>query len=338
MSGSARVESVDAIKEFRVYLTKFQEAGSLALGDADSDINRTIRSLEGEWANLWASQVRKRQEILQKAEEAFRFKRLYKDSSGNIPSAVEEQKAVQVAKKNLTEAQEKLNNVKRWSKQIQKEVVLYRGGVARITNAVAAAVPAAIAHLGATIDNLEKYMGITAETTEAGAPEAVSAGAGAEQEGGTSMARSTEEAPKEEQGVDPAALRAGAPSSERISTAAAAEPGAVKLACGVPTAEQTAAIAALANGQAPPADDERIAIASIAPGSAGIYLLRQAHAWCIGAVDQGDSQVYNTISAGDLRLGRPDLAELLKLPIGSLAVLDSSGVVAVYNQANEKVL
>lgn len=336
MSGAARVESVDAIKELRVYLTKFQEAGSLALGDADSDINRTIRQLEGEWPTFWTGQVRKRQEILQKAEEAFRFKRLYKDSSGNIPSAVEEQKAVQVAKKNLQDAQEKLTSVKRWSKQIQKELVLYRGGVARITNAIAAGMPAAIAHLGATVDNLEKYMGITAETGEPGAPEAAAAGVGAGQEGGPSMARASDEMEAEEP-LDPAALRAGAPSAETISAAATAEAGPVSLACGVPTSEQTSALAALTNGQAL-TDDQRIAISPEAMSSGRIYFLRGANGWCICPVDQGDSQVYNTVSAGDLRSGRPDLADVLKLPPGSLVVIDSGGIAAVFNQANEKVL
>ena len=144
MSDSARVESTDAIKEFRIYLTKFQEKATLALGDADSDVNRISRWLEGEAMNHWTSTIRKRQEELLKAEEAFRFKRLYKDASGSMPSAVEEQKAVQVAKKKLADVQEKLANVKRWNRQLQKEVVLYRGGVSRFNIQVASGVPAAV--------------------------------------------------------------------------------------------------------------------------------------------------------------------------------------------------
>src|SRR5208337_2332151 len=122
MSTTARVESIDAIKDFRVYLTKFQEMAGRALGDADSDIHRAVRWLEGEGLNFWTSTIRKRQEQLAKAEEAFRFKRLYKDSSGSTPSAVEEQKAVQMAKKRLEEAQTKLANVKTWTRKLQKEI------------------------------------------------------------------------------------------------------------------------------------------------------------------------------------------------------------------------
>src|SRR5271170_3135280 len=130
MSGSARVESVDVIKEFRVYLAKFKDMAGRALGDADSDVNRMARWLEGEGLNYWTSTIRKRQEELAKAEEALRFKRLYKDASGSTASGVEEMKKVKIAKDRLAQAQEKLNNVKRWTKELQKQMTLYRGGVA----------------------------------------------------------------------------------------------------------------------------------------------------------------------------------------------------------------
>ncbi len=189
MSTAARVDSTDAIKDFRVYLTKFQESANLALGDADSDVNRTVRWLEGEGLNLWLSTIRKRQEEVAKAEEAFRFKRLYKDASGSMPSAIEEQKAVQNAKKRLAEAQEKLASVKKWTRQLQKEIVMYRGGVSRFAGTVSSGVPAAIAHLGTKLDELDKYMEISAGPAGEG-PEAAAAAGGAVREGaGASMAR-----------------------------------------------------------------------------------------------------------------------------------------------------
>ena len=76
MSTAARVDSIDAIKEFRVYMTKFQELATMALGDADSDIQRIQSWLEGEQQTYWTGQIRKRQEIVSRAEEAFRQKRI----------------------------------------------------------------------------------------------------------------------------------------------------------------------------------------------------------------------------------------------------------------------
>jgi hypothetical protein len=340
MSEAARVDSIDPIRDFRVYLTKFQEGASLAIGDADSDVNRAARWLEGEGLNFWMGMVRKRQEELAKAEEAYRFKRLYKDASGSMPSAVEEQKGVQIAKRKLGECQEKLANVKRWTRQLQKETVIYRGGVSGFANTVSSGVPAAIAHLAVTLDHLDKYIEMSAGTG-AESPEAAAAGVGAASEGaGPSMSRAAEESPAaKEAAVDPAAIRAGAPTAQAISAAKPEEKGPVKLSCGVVTDEQGAKIAAVATAAAP-GDEERITTSPAAAGSDRIYLLRLGApdaTWCLGSVDGADSGVYNTITAGDLRVGRPDLAALLKLPAGFLAVVDSKGLLAVFNERNENV-
>jgi hypothetical protein len=341
MSTAARVDSTDAIKDFRIYMTKFQELASRALGDADSDVNRMSRWLEGEALNFWTSTIRKRQEDLSKAEEAFRFKRLYKDASGSTPSAVEEQKAVQVAKKKLADAQEKLANVKRWNRELQKQIVLYRGGVSRFSNAVHSGVPAGIAHLGATLDNLDKYLDIAAASAGEGPGEAAAA-AGVGREGAEpSMARAAEEAaPRAEpEAVDPAAVRAGVPSSQAISAAQPVEKGPVKLACGLVTQGQADSVAKFANAATLAGDQERIVISPAVMGSARIYLLRlEGVGWCMGPVDDRDSSVYNTVTAGDLLAGRPDLAALLKLPVGFLAIVDSHGVAAIFNERNENLL
>jgi len=341
MSDTARVESTDAIKDFRVHLTKFQEMAGRALGDADSDINKTVRWLEGEGLNFWTSTIRKRQEQLAKAEEAFRFKRLYKDASGATPSAVEEQKAVQVAKKRLEEAQNKLANVKRWTRQLQKEISNYRGGVAGFSNAVSAGIPQAIAQLGALLDQLDKYLEVSAATAEEGAMAGAGAGGVGREETGASMARAAEEAVKPKAGAqaDPAALRAAVPSSQAIFAARPAEKGPVQLACGQSTAAQQSEMAKHA-GAVVPSDDERIVISPAIAGSSRVYLVRldtAGLAWYLGSVEGADTGVYNTVSVGDLRGGRPDLADLLRLPVGSIAVVGPGGVEAVYNGQNDSV-
>src|SRR5579862_8768168 len=120
MSTGAKVTSIDAVKEFRIALIKFQESATMALGDCDSDVNRTTSWLEGSQLNYWTSQIRKRQEILAEAEDKLRFKKLYKDATGRRPSAVEEQKAVDLAKKRLAEAHEKFSQTKSWIRRMPR--------------------------------------------------------------------------------------------------------------------------------------------------------------------------------------------------------------------------
>ncbi|MDP9172668.1 MAG: hypothetical protein M3O30_02225 [Planctomycetota bacterium] len=340
MSTGARVESIDSIKEFRVYLAKFQETAGLALSDADSDLNKMATWLEGEQQAYCTQQIRKKQEILVRAEEALRNKKLFKDSSGSQPSAVEEIKAVTLAKKNLAEAQQKLVNVKGWVRKLQKEIVLYRGGVGRFAGAVSGGIPSAIAQLGNTIEALEKYTGIAAvgAGTEA---ETVGAGAMGGPGGGSGMGRPTDTAPKvpaTAPPVDPAAIRATAPSAEVLASAAAKE-GGLPFAVAKMTQPQKDALAEQFVLAAAPVDDVPIALGASAIAAARVFFVHDSlSGWRIGSVDDEGAAAYNTITAAELRGARADLGELLRLPAGSLAVVGAGGLETVFDLNNQIVL
>src|SRR5947209_7152503 len=99
MSQYARVDSVEALKLFRLALAKFAESANTALADAEGELQRTLMWLETEQHTYWQGQVRKRTEILSKAKEALRMKKLFKGPAGGRQSVVDEEKAVQVATK-----------------------------------------------------------------------------------------------------------------------------------------------------------------------------------------------------------------------------------------------
>src|ERR1700733_9686693 len=127
----AKIENIEVLSTFKIALVKFQEHANSALGDAESDVNRTIQWLESEQQMYWQTQIRRRQEEMTRAEEALRQKKIFRDSSGAIPSAVEEQKMVTKCRQKLEEAQHKLAAVKMWSKRLNKELTLYKGQVQR---------------------------------------------------------------------------------------------------------------------------------------------------------------------------------------------------------------
>ena len=49
----ARVQNIDALKHFRAALVKFTEAGKVALGDAESEVQRTVGWLQSELQQFW---------------------------------------------------------------------------------------------------------------------------------------------------------------------------------------------------------------------------------------------------------------------------------------------
>lgn len=157
---TARVDSIDALKTFRVALIKFAEEANSALAGAEAEMQRIIGWLEREQLSFWQLQIRKRQEALGRAQEALRMKKLFPDASGRTPTPVEEEKAVRRCKAALEEAEQKLANVKKYTRVMQREVMNYKGGVQRFSTWVGSEVPVAIGLLDRMAGKLEEYVAL----------------------------------------------------------------------------------------------------------------------------------------------------------------------------------
>lgn len=162
MSDFARVDSIDAIRDFRAAMWKFAEVAQVAIGDAESEISRTLMWLENEQTQYWVSEVRKRQTAVSAAAEKLREKRLFKDASGRLPSAVDEERALKLAKARLEHAEEKQANVKKYIRMLQKTIHDYKGSVQGFTSAVAHDIPVAVAHLDRLFALLRQYVDLAA--------------------------------------------------------------------------------------------------------------------------------------------------------------------------------
>jgi hypothetical protein len=198
MAGSAKVESIDSLKALRRTLFKFAEAANVALSDAESELTRTLMWVENEQTQYWTSQIRKRADMVSRCAEAVRMKQLFTDAAGRRPSAIDEIKALEKAKRALEVAQQKLANCKRWQRLLEKEVQNYRGTVQRFATTVQADLPVVAARLHNAIVQLERYvsLGMPIEQTST----AIEAGASAAADSGeetTSMKRAPADEPEE---------------------------------------------------------------------------------------------------------------------------------------------
>src|SRR5665213_259368 len=232
MSKAARVESIDAIRLFRASLLTFAEKANVALGEAESEVQRVMSWLENEQTQHWTSELRKRQEAVAKAKEALRFKQVFKSQTGAKQSTVDEEKALAIAERRLTEAQQKMVNTKRWMRQLQKEAHVYRGTVQRLSTTVQVDLPTAAGKMDRMIQSLESYVALNAPTTDFGSEGAA---------GGAGVSRGS--------GVIPEA--GGAYKDLRKSTPSAAD------RAGAPGADLAAA--PWPTGEFAPGDDEALA-------------------------------------------------------------------------------
>jgi hypothetical protein len=174
MANAARVESLDALRAFRIAMCKFQEAANLALADAEGEVQRALVWLETEQQSYWQGQIRKRTELVVRAKEAVRMKKAFKNSVGSRDSAVDEEKALAQAMRRLEEAEHKLVATRNWSKKLAREISLYTGAVQRFATTVQSDIPLAVTQLDRMVAALEAYLALSAPGSPAAAPASAS--------------------------------------------------------------------------------------------------------------------------------------------------------------------
>ena len=197
---SAKVDSIDAIKAFKVALIKFAEAGMVALSAAEAEVNRTLMWLQLEQPAYWKAQLRKRQEDLVRANEAYRAKAMFKDASGRTPDTTQELKAVQLCKRRIEEAEWKIAAIKKHKSRLEKELQNYKGGVQRFSGAVHSDLPRAAERLERVFAQLDSYVALAAPEvgTPAGALGGESESSSGLRDDQQSMARRADEEPNSE--------------------------------------------------------------------------------------------------------------------------------------------
>ena len=322
MSGQARVESVDALKKFRAALCKFAETAAVSLDEADAEIRRMQHWVQHEQQGHWKRQLQKRTELHARAKSALTRKKLMKTPLGGRYSCTEEEKVLAVAERRLEEARKKIENVRKWRRVLDEEGKSYQAVSQGLSLMIQADMPSARAQLDNMIAALEAYA-----TSTAPAAQRSIAAAG---EPGESMARGGPP-----QGDGPfEILRAQTPKS---ADRAAIPIGDVELDWPI-TADADAwqdALAELGVPQEPVDDDAKVIFARSVCQSARIYLERVEPAgendsgWYIGIAGDTPITDFDAVRVADLLTARPDLDALLRLPVGYLAVLARTSLMAV---------
>lgn len=154
---TARVTSVEAIRDFRgSYLVYCDEAKqSLETADAES---RRMKDWISAQAQYWKKEIRACEERLNQAKSALFRKELQKTAAGRPPDVIEEKKAVARAKEAIEHAQKKLANCKRWEVEYDRAVQEYEGPARLLAGEVDGEPPRAVSHLDRILDSLDAYL------------------------------------------------------------------------------------------------------------------------------------------------------------------------------------
>lgn len=163
MAEGSRVTSIDALRLARLALLEFKTDSEAALLEAESAIQRALLWLRHDQLAHWQRELRHRTELLTRAKsDLFRTQVAQADMAAR--ASVDQKKAVERAKRRVEEAEKKLELVKRWSRVLDRELVLYRGECHELGDALEADVPRGVARLDRMVEGLEGYLALAAPT------------------------------------------------------------------------------------------------------------------------------------------------------------------------------
>lgn len=158
MDKAAKVTSIEALLQFKAALIEFSEAVQMSLGEANSDVNRVLGWLRNDRVNYWKQQIRYRNNRL--ADAKSELMRAEISSSDTRASAVIERKIVEKWKRQVAEAEQKVQNIKQWSFKLDRELPIFKGRCQSLARVVEGDLPKALAKLDRLSTALEKYVKI----------------------------------------------------------------------------------------------------------------------------------------------------------------------------------
>ena len=153
MADQAQVTSFDALETFRTNLILFLNKARIQVDDAGSGIRRTQGWLQNDQRLYWEREIRRRRRALDQAEAE-----LLNAKMSNLRENLSvELMAVRRAKKAFVEAEEKLQNVKRWSRNFESCVAPLAKNLESLRGVLDHELPKALSYLLETQKTLESY-------------------------------------------------------------------------------------------------------------------------------------------------------------------------------------
>ncbi|MDP6890032.1 MAG: hypothetical protein QF471_01775 [Phycisphaerales bacterium] len=153
MHDRANVGAIEAISELRGRCVEAGESIARTLDDCISHSARVLAWVQGPQAEHWKRQKRKREQKFASARSDLERAKIAQPDA-DPRSFVDQQRDIRRTKAALEEADQKINAVKRWSRELERQLTLLRGGVRGLASSAEADLPRA-AHW---LKNLEAHL------------------------------------------------------------------------------------------------------------------------------------------------------------------------------------
>lgn len=337
MGESARITSVQPLRDMKVALGEFINQVNIAFANVDAEIGRMGQWLQQDRPAYYKHAVRRATDAVTKAKSELSRKQYMRHPEP--VSVVEEKKLVEKLKRRLEELERKQAAVRQWAPRFEREAMMYKSSSRALAELVQSTLPKAIQRLEKMAQAIEDYIRLQPADATLTAADLAAIERSLDETGSSAPPATTVEkyAGLRALSISPQAARALPPAS--IHT---------PWSCPGPAAADASAIAALAICDAPVGPDELVHVAWRAVACEGVYLLRgqpiirddcvPTSGWFIGPLERPEEPGgFVAVPVRELLVGHPALGPLLALRTGTLVVI-SAGLVRCILDADNREL
>lgn len=168
MADRARITSLDALESFQTALVLYLEKARRAMDEISDEVKRTRTWVESDRHVHWSNEAKRRARVFEMKQQE-----LFSARIGNLAEPTQgHQQAVRKARQALEEANQKLDQVRRWSREFDNRVEPLARHVDKLRHTLTVDMGKAVASLKQTIETLHQYAGVRPATAPASPSEA----------------------------------------------------------------------------------------------------------------------------------------------------------------------
>lgn len=168
MARSAKLTSIDAVRDMAAALTLFAEEVASALDELDINIRRATEWIEHDRYDYWKHEMRRSQEKLGEARVELEKALTYRKMADQTPSCRQERAMLEKAKHRAQTAEERKRSLPQWSHTIKHSVQELQGMQRQLSNWLNGEFPKALGTLHQMAATLERYSAVQAGPDLAG--------------------------------------------------------------------------------------------------------------------------------------------------------------------------
>ena len=160
MSRFARVTSIDVLQTTAGALQKFRSEAAAAIDDLDAEIRRALEWIHHDRKEYWAHELRRGNEQMSEARLQLQQARVSRRIEGHEPACIDEQRALERAKRRVETAEEKVRAVQHWQRAIDQAIDEFQRSRSQFTTWLDVDVLQAVAALRRMSESLDNYVAL----------------------------------------------------------------------------------------------------------------------------------------------------------------------------------